>query len=175
MREPTLHRTFAAAVAAMAWVAALGSIDAGTAAAAPPDAGGETRVPLTTSLRACDFSFLLNKPFWGAMHAGQGEAAIRTSGNTVVAEVQFVNTRRPGTHYDVGLIQVPRPTSSPCGPGDPGTAFTGMDIDAAGRATVALHDTIRPGTTGVWVEVQRPSPHSQDPVEFYTSSFLAQV
>ncbi|HEU4363313.1 MAG TPA: hypothetical protein VFR27_17650, partial [Mycobacterium sp.] len=104
-----------------------------------------------------------------------GSVVIRVNGNTVVAEVQFVNTRRPGTHYDVGLIQVPRSTSAPCGPGSPGTTFTGMDVDAGGRASATLQDTISSGTTGVWVKVQRPSPRSQDPIEFYTSSFLAHV
>jgi hypothetical protein len=78
----------------------------------------------------------------------------------------------PGTHYDVGLIQEPRPSSATCGPGDPGTAFTGMDTDAAGNATVTVQDSIRQGTTGVWVMVERANPHSQNPAEFYTSEFV---
>jgi hypothetical protein len=50
-----------------------------------------------------------------------------------------------------------------------------MDTDGAGNATVTIQDGIRSGTTGVWVIVERPDPHSQNPAEFYTSEFLAPV
>jgi hypothetical protein len=40
---------------------------------------------------------------------------------------------------------------------------------------VTIQDTIRPGTTGLWVIVERPSAHSQDPAEFFTSGFLVPV
>lgn len=172
MRKSTLFRALAAVVVMAC--AALAPIDAGTAAAAPSDGAG-IRVPLTSNMRACDYTRLMVKPFWGTMHAGQGEAVIRRNGNTVTADIQFVNTRRPGTHYDVGLIQVPRASSASCGPGSPGTVYAPMDVDPAGRAAVTLQDTIQSGTTGVWVQMLVPSPHSQDPVEYYTSSFLAQV
>lgn len=163
---------FLAATAATA--AALSPIDVGTAAAVPSDTNGGIRVPLASALRSCDFGRLLN-PFWGKISSGQGEAVVRRNGNTVIAEVAFVNTREPGLHYDVGLIQLPRPASPPCGPGAPGTAFAGMDTDAAGRGSVTLQDAIRPGTTGVWVKIDRPGPHAQDPVEFYSSSFIARI
>ena len=81
----------------------------------------------------------------------------------------------PGTHFDVGLIEEPRPASATCGPGDPGTAFTGLDTDAAGNGTAIVQDTIRPGTTGVWVIVERRNGNSQNPAEFYTSEFVAPV
>lgn len=167
MRTPALSVTLTVCSVAL-W-----PIGAGGAAAAPDDGGG-TRVPLTPVLRACDFSFQ-GTNFWGTMPGGQGEVLIRTSGNTVIAEVQFVNSKDRGAHYDVGLIQAPRPANSPCGPGAPDTAYTGMDVDPAGRAAVTLQDTLRPGTTGVWVKIQRPSPHSQFPAEFYTTSYLAKV
>lgn len=147
----------------------------GSAAAAPPGNSGGIVVPLVTAMHACDYSYLMNKPYWGTMHAGQGQAVIHRNGNTVTAEVQFVNTRRPGTHYDVGLIQLPRSSSSPCGPGAPGTVYTGMDIDPAGRGTVTLQDSIQSGTSGVWVKLSVPSPHSQDPQEYYSSAFLAKI
>ena len=35
--------------------------------------------------------------------------------------------------------------------------------------TVTVQETIRPGTTGVWVMIERPNGHSQNPAEFYTS------
>jgi hypothetical protein len=89
--------------------------------------------------------------------------------------VHLVDTYSPGTHYDVGLIQVPRPTGAPCGPGAPGTTFGSLDTHAAGQATTALHDGIRPGTTGVWVIVQQPSEHSETPANYYTSDFVAPV
>jgi hypothetical protein len=81
----------------------------------------------------------------------------------------------PGTHFDVGLIQEPLPSSATCGPGDPGTAFTGMDTDAAGGGTVTIQDTIRQGTTGVWVIIERPDAHSQNPAEVYTSEHVVPV
>jgi len=86
-----------------------------------------------------------------------------------------VDAPDPDTHFAVGLIQVPRPSTATCGPGDPGSAFTGLDTDAAGSATVTVQDRIRPGTTGVWVIVERPKGNSQNPAEFYTSEFVAPV
>jgi hypothetical protein len=44
-----------------------------------------------------------------------------------------------------------------------------------GQATTTLQDSIRPGTTGVWVFIRQPSPYSQTPAEFYTSDFVASV
>ncbi|KEP38888.1 hypothetical protein MKSMC1_58730 [Mycobacterium kansasii] len=37
---------------------------------------------------------------------------------------------------------------------------------------MTIQDTVRQGTTGVWVIVERPNSNSQDPAEFYTSEFL---
>ncbi len=106
---------------------------------------------------------------------GTGLALIHTAGSRAIAEVHLVDAPDPGTHFDVGLIQEPRPSSGTCGPGDPGTAFTGMDTDAAGSGTVTVQDTIRPGTTGVWVIIERPDANSQNPAEFYASEFVAPV
>jgi hypothetical protein len=78
-------------------------------------------------------------------------------------------------HYNVGLIEEPRPSSAACGPGAAGTAFTGLDTDAAGVGTTTVQDSLQSGTTGVWVIIERPNPHSQDPAEYYTSEFLAAV
>ena len=61
----------------------------------------------------------------------------------------------PGMHYNVGVIEEPRPSSATCGPGDPGTAFAGLDTDAAGVGTTTVQDTVRSGTTGVWVIIER--------------------
>ncbi|EFG77392.1 hypothetical protein HMPREF0591_2784 [Mycobacterium parascrofulaceum ATCC BAA-614] len=50
-----------------------------------------------------------------------------------------------------------------------------MQTDAAGNGTATVQDTIRPGTTGVWVIVERRNANSQNPAEFYTSEFVAPV
>lgn len=138
-------------------------------------ADGSTTVVLDNYLRRCDFSRVGVAPKVPSPMLGTGSAVIRTSGSKAVAEVHLYDEPEPGTHLDVGLIQMPRPSSSTCGPGDPGTAFAGMDIDAAGSGTTTVQDTIRPGTTGVWVIVERANGNSQSPAEFYTSEFVAPV
>jgi hypothetical protein len=141
-------------------------------AVASADQGG-TIVALNSALRNCDFSKVSTPPLGGKELAlATGSARIHKSGSTVVAEVYLADSPEPGTHFDVGLIQEPRPSSAGCGPGAPGTAFTGLDTDAAGVGRTTVQDTIRPGTTGVWVIIERPSEHSQDPAECYTSEFL---
>jgi hypothetical protein len=138
-------------------------------------AEGGTTVALVSDLRRCDFSMVKTFPMVPHPGLGTGSALVHTSGARAVAEVHLVDAPDPGTHFDVGLIQEPRPSSATCGPGDPGTAFTGMDTDASGSGTVIVQDTIRPGTTGVWVIIERPNGNSQNPAEFYTSEFVAPV
>lgn len=138
-------------------------------------AGGGTTVVLDSDLRRCDFSLVTTAAMVPRPPLGTGSALIHTSGSTAIAEVHVTIANEPGTHYDVGLIQEPRPSSATCGPGDPGTAFTGMVTDAAGSATATVQDTIRQGTTGVWVIIERPNGNSQNPAEFYTSEFMVPV
>jgi hypothetical protein len=138
-------------------------------------ADGGTTVALDSDLRRCDFSLVSTAPMVPRAQLGNGSALIHNSGSRAVAEVHLVDAPEPGTHFDVGLIQEPRPLSAACGPGDPGTAFTGMDTDASGSGTVTIQDTIRAGTTGVWVIIERPNGNSQNPAEFYTSEFVAPV
>jgi hypothetical protein len=144
-------------------------------AVAAPDATGPTRVGLRTALKNCDFSVVNNAPVTPFVPMGYGQALISRSGSTAVAEVHLTNTFEPGMHFDVVLIQAPRPSSAPCGPGAPGTATTGLDLDGGGQATVTVQAPIQGGTTGVWVFIQRPNPHSQVPAEFYTSEFVVPV
>jgi hypothetical protein len=106
---------------------------------------------------------------------GTGWVEIHHSGSTAVADVHLDAPNEPGTHYNVGLIEEPRPSSATCGPGDPGTAFTGLDTDAAGVGTTTVQGNVRSGTTGVWVIIERPNAHEQDPAEYYTSEFVAPV
>jgi hypothetical protein len=144
-------------------------------AAASPGASGATTLALVADLRDCDFTRVGTSPAVPRPVLGSGSAVIHTAGSTVVAEVHLVDAGEPGTHFNVGLIEEPRPASGGCGPGDPGTAFSGFDTDATGAATVTLQDTIRPGTTGVWVMVERGDPHSQNPGEYYSSEFVVPV
>jgi hypothetical protein len=143
----------------------------GTAAAE----GGGTTVVFDNYLRRCDFSKVSTAPKVPSPMLGSGSAIVRAGGSRAVAEVHLVDGPEPGMHFDVGLIEEPRPSSSTCGPGDPGTAFTGMDLDGAGNGTTTVADTIRPGTTGVWVIVERANADSQNPAEFYTSEFVVPV
>jgi hypothetical protein len=151
-------------------ITATATVDITTAAA-----DGGTTVVFDNYLRRCDFSRIASAPQVPRPMLGTGSAVIHAAGSKAVAEVHLVDAPEPGMHFDVGLIQIPRPASATCGPGDPGTAFTGMDIDAGGVGTTTVQDTIRSGTTGVWVIIQRPNPNSQNPAEFYTSEFVAPV
>jgi hypothetical protein len=143
-----------------------------TASAAPVGTNGGTTVPLRSILRTCDFS-----PIQGGTPQNNGSATsvIRAAGGTVTAEVHLSEPGSPGTHYNVSLIQAPRASSSPCGAAGPGVAVGGLDSDGAGQATTTLQDSILPGTTGVWVFIQRPSQSSQAPAEYYTSDFVAYI
>jgi hypothetical protein len=134
-----------------------------------------TIVVLDSNLRRCDFSLISTDPMVPRTGLGTGTAVVSHSGSSATAEVHLVDAPEPGTHFDVGLIQEPRPSSATCGPGDPGTAYSGFDTDAAGSGSVTINESLRPGATGVWVIVERGNPNSQNPAEFYTSEFVAPV
>ncbi len=138
-------------------------------------ADGGTRVGLSSDLRRCDFSRDDNAPLVVRPRLGSASAVITIAGSTATAEVHLVSGPNPGTHYEVGLIEEPLPSSATCGPGDPGTAYAGMDTDAGGGGAVTIQEALRPGTTGVWVIIERPSANTHYPAEFYTSDFLVPV
>lgn len=167
----TLTRLGTCAATATLLIAPTASLTIGTAAAE----GGGTTVVFDNYLRRCDFSKVSIAPKVPSAMLGTGSAIVRSSGSRAVAEVHLVDGTEPGMHFDVGLIEEPRPSSSTCGPGDPGTAFTGMDLDGAGNGTATVADAIRPGTTGVWVIIERANPNSQNPAESYTSEFVVPV
>ncbi len=172
MRTLTKLGTFAVVVTL---VTSAGMALAVDTAAASPSGSGATTVALRGAPKNCDFSPVGTSPVVPVVSQGIGSALIHTAGSSVVADIQLVLTNEPGMHFDVGLIQVPRPASATCGPGAPGTAYTGLDINDAGVGTVTIQDTIKQGTTGVWVRIARPNPHSQDAAECYTSEFVAPV
>ena len=142
--------------------ASTATLGTGMAAATGP-------VPINSVLRNCDGSAVQTAVQTPRTSLGRGVVIFRPS------DINLVISNQPGVHYDVGLIQVPRPTSATCGPGDPGTTFTGVDTDAAGQANVTITAPLQQGTTGVWVMVTTPNPHNQAPGEYYTSEFVAPV
>ncbi|MFZ0716799.1 hypothetical protein [Mycobacterium sp.] len=143
---------------------------AGSTAPAAAEAG--TIVPLQSILRACDFSPI---PDFASTDRGTASAVIHVNGGTVTADVYLAEPGQPGTHYDVSLIQFPRASTASCDAPGPGVAVAGLDSDGAGVGNTTVRDSLRSGTTGVWVFIRRPSPRSQSPAEFYTSEFVASV
>lgn len=170
MTPPTLVLTRCAAILAVS--AGAFPLATATASAASASTSGGTTVPLRSTLRACDFSPL---QWVGGQNRAAATSVIRAAGGTVTAEVHLSEPSSPDTHFDVRLIQAPRASNSPCAAAGPGVAVGGLDTDGAGQASTTLQDSIQSGTTGAWVFIQRPSPYSQTPDEFYTSDFLASV
>lgn len=150
-------------------------LTASTAALGTGTAGATGPVPISSVLRNCDASVVKTAIQAPRTSLGRGVVLFRTSGSTVSADINLVISNQPGTHYDVGLIQVPRPASATCGPGDPGTAYSGVDTDASGQANVTITAPRQQGATGVWVTVTTPNPHNQAPGEYYTSEFVAPI
>jgi hypothetical protein len=138
----------------------------------PAAAEGGTVVPMRSILRACDFSPI---PDRSSADPGTASAVIHVNGGSVTADVHLVEPGQPGAHYDVSLIQVPRASNAPCDVPGPGVAVAGLDSDGAGVANTTVRDSLRSGTTGVWVFIRRASAISQSPAEFYTSDFAASV
>jgi hypothetical protein len=139
---------------------------------APAAAESGTVVPLRSILRACDFSPI---PDLSSANRATASAVIHINGGTATAEVHLAEPGQPNTHYDVSLIQVPRASTAPCDIPGPGVAVAGLDSDGLGQGTTTVRDSLRSGTTGVWVFVRRPAQFAQSPAEFYTSDFAASV
>lgn len=166
MRTLTGFGTFASVFTVLA--ASTATLGTGMAAATGP-------VPISSTLRNCDGSAVKTAVQAPRVALGRGVVLVHPSGSTVSADIDLVISNQPGMHYDVGLIQVPRPTSATCGPGDPGTTYAGVDTDPAGHAAITINAPIQQGTTGVWVMVTTPNPHNQAPAEYYSSEFVAPV
>lgn len=142
-----------------------------TGVATADASSGGALVPLTPKFRACDFTWAVNVPTMGK---GSGQAVIsKGSSNKVVAQVQLI-AAEPGAHYNVRMIQSPR-TSAGCGSGDVGVSAGGLDTDGSGTGTTTLEAPLAANSTGIWVFVDRPSPHSQTPIDFYTSEMVTPI
>jgi hypothetical protein len=144
-------------------------------ARANPDANDVTRIALDATMRNCDFSLNRAPPMVATPMLGSGWVEMTHGGSRATAVVHLEAPNEPGMHYNVGLIEEPRPSSATCGPGDAGTAFGALDTDGAGVGVATISDTFRPGTTGVWVIIERPAAHSAAPAEYYTSEIVAPV
>lgn len=159
--------TLAAAAIAMA----CGSIAAGGGAgpaAAQPAATAPTVTPFSQILRRCDFSqFQYTSAGWYGRPTGE----LRTEGGEVVADVRFA-TGVPNTRYDLRLIQMPRPESIYCNPGDPGVTAGVLFTDNAGAGATTLRAPLMSGATGAWMSLTRPNPYAQLPDEFYTTDMV---
>lgn len=141
--------------------------------AADPGAGDPGHVvALNDTFRRCDYS-----PSFGVAAGGPARAfaVIRHDSPAVLTAEVHLDTARPGTHYDVRLIQAPQVSSIACTSGDPGIAEAGLDTDGAGNGTVTFGDKVRPGTTGAWVFVSLRGEGSQIPAESYTSDYLLAI
>jgi hypothetical protein len=142
-----------------------------TGLAAADASSGGTLVGLTAKFRACDFTWAVNVATNGT---GSGQTIIsKAAPSKIVAQVQLIGAA-PQAHYNVRLIQAPRPGAG-CAAGDAGVSAGGIDTDGVGAGTLTLQDTISATTTGVWVFVDRPSPHSQTPIDFYTSELISPI
>lgn len=153
-------------------LAAAFAVNPAVTAAGPANASDGKLVPMRSIMRACDFTPISRI---AAENNAAVSAVIRVTGGTVAADVHISETGTPNTHFDVVLIQMPRASTSPCTAPGPGVAVAGADTDGVGEASTTVQDGIRSGTTGVWVLVQRPSPYSQSPLEFYTSDYISPV
>ena len=139
------------------------SASAGVATAAP---AGSAVMPMTSIVRACDFS--VAEHTWRTGYARAVAYVHPPAAGSVTIEVQLL-TAVPNTDYYVKVFQMPR------GSADCGVAPVRVRTDGAGAASVTVTTPIDSGTTGVWASVERPSPFSQQPAEIYTSDFIAKV
>jgi hypothetical protein len=133
-------------------------------------AGALSPMPLSSQWRACDFSKL---KWVSAVGDSRIVAQVSSSGSTVSAHIDAA-TAPPNTHYDVRIIQTPRPSNG-CAAGDPGVISGGLQINDVGLGSVTVQGPIASGKTGAWVIVELPAANSQTPEEFYTSEFIAAI
>ncbi|MCG7607925.1 MULTISPECIES: hypothetical protein [Mycobacterium] len=134
-----------------------------------PPASATTMVPLSNSIRGCDFTKAL---FLGGMGSGtgSGHASIGADGSHVGAEV-MLQSATPYTDYRVRLIQLPRPSVATCNAGDPGVAGAVLHTDASGTATVTVAGPLSSDATQAWVVVEGPPAPGRIRGDVYTSDY----
>jgi hypothetical protein len=136
---------------------------AGVAAAAPD---GAAVMPMTSIMRACDYT--VAEYTWRTGYARAVAYVHPPSAGSVAIEFQL-QTAVPNTDYFVKAFTMPR------GSADCNVAPIAVRTDGAGAATVTVHVPVDSSTTGVWTSIERPDPYSQQPAEVYTSDFIAKV
>ena len=153
----------------VAAVTSLMAISPAIASATPTEPTGAL-MPMVSKFRACDFT----SEIWvNARGDARGVTYLSTAGSNVVANVDLA-TAEPNTHYDVRIIQAPRPSIG-CAPGAPGVITGSLQTDGGGAGSTTLQGPIAPSATGAWVMVQRPAPYSLTPAEFYTSEYIGSI
>lgn len=132
-------------------------------------AAATTMVPLSNSIRGCDFTKAL---FLGGMGSGtgSGRASIGADGSHVGAEVSL-QSATPDTDYQVRLIQLPRPSVATCNAGDPGVSGAVLHTDASGTATVTVAGPLTQDATQAWVVVEGPPAPGRIRSDVYSSDY----
>ncbi len=149
---------------------AIATVPAATVAAAPAQAAGTHRMTLMSRTYTCDRQPINYMKF---RFPAVPTAEITSDGRTAVAHVEMLDGAR-NAQYTVRLIPAPHGTLG-CLPGDPSIATGALSTDGFGNGSSTVQLSVAPGTSGVWVAVDLPAPHSQSPAEFYSSDFVASV
>jgi hypothetical protein len=141
----------------------------GSAAA---DANDGDMVPLSSILRSCDANEM---EYVSATGFANAQAFIGTGGSdTVTAEIRMA-IGKPNYAYGVRVIQVPRPRSKPCKPGDPGVLSGVLFVDGNGTGGLTLHGPRQPGATGAWAFIEGGPDPGEIRGEFYTSDVVTSL
>ncbi len=155
---------------ALAALAVCTALPAATAVAAPAQAATAHRMTLMSRTYACDRQPINYMKF---RFPAALTAEVTSEGRTAVAHIEMLDGARDA-QYSVRLIPAPHATLG-CLPGDPSIGTAALSTDGWGNGSSTVQLSVAPGTTGVWVAVDLPSPHSQSPAEFYSSDFVASV
>jgi hypothetical protein len=149
---------------------AISTLPVATMVAAPAQAAGTARQTLMSRTYTCDRQPINYMKF---RFPAVPTAEITSDGRTATAHIEMLDGARDA-QYTVRLIPAPHATLG-CLPGDPSIATGTLSTDGFGNGNSTVQLSVAPGTTGVWVAVDLPAPHSQSPAEFYSSDFVAAV
>ncbi|GAA2412034.1 hypothetical protein [Mycolicibacterium llatzerense] len=155
---------------ALAALAVCTTLPAATAVAAPAQAAGTHRMTLMSRSYTCDRQPINYMKF---RFPAVPTAEITSDGRTAVAHIDMLDGARDA-RYVVRLIPAPHAPLG-CLAGDPSIGTGTLSTDGFGNGSSTVQLNVAPGTTGVWLQVDLPAPHSQSPAEFYSSDFVAAV
>lgn len=145
-------------------------ICAAVTAVAPASASPVYRTTLLATMHTCDF-----QPVDHAIgRSGAVPLAEITSDHHIATARVDMTAGTPDVHYVVRVIPAPHAVLG-CLAGDPSIATGTLNTDEYGMGSTTLHTLIAHGTTGIWLAVDLPAPHSQTPQEFYSSNYIATV